>query len=114
MKLLVTGGAGFIGSEFVRQAVKRSYSVAVIDKLIYAGDLERLMPVYGDGSNVREWLFVEDCAEAIFTTLENGKPGEIYNVGSGIEKTVKWYLKNKAWIEAKLRQLKKYWKKVYK
>jgi len=328
MKLLVTGGAGFIGSEFVRQAVKRAYQVAVIDKLTYAGDLERLkevinkikfyradicnkklienifaeekpeavvhfaaethvdrsiltpqaflktnidgtynlleaskrygvkvfvniitdevygeiregkfteasplmpnspysvskaaqdmlgrayqrtyglpvitvrpsnnygpwqypeklipviilkalrdepVPVYGDGSNVREWLYVEDCAEAIFKILQNGKPGEIYNVGSGIEKknievvkailsllgkpesliqfvkdrpghdyryslstekikrelgwkaktgfeegienTVKWYLENKAWIEAKLRQLKKYWKKVYK
>lgn len=40
--LLVTGGAGFIGSEFVRQAVKQDFKVSVIDKLSYAGDLERL------------------------------------------------------------------------
>ncbi|MCU0666114.1 MAG: dTDP-glucose 4,6-dehydratase [Candidatus Omnitrophica bacterium] len=46
-KLLVTGGAGFIGSEFVRQAVKRSYKVIVVDKLTYAGDLERLNEVKG-------------------------------------------------------------------
>ena len=45
MKLLVTGGAGFIGSEFVRQAVKREIETAVVDKLTYAGDLERLKEV---------------------------------------------------------------------
>ncbi|MDI1471630.1 MAG: dTDP-glucose 4,6-dehydratase [Thermodesulfovibrio sp.] len=45
MKLLVTGGAGFIGSEFVRQAVKKGYDVAVVDILTYAGDLERLREV---------------------------------------------------------------------
>lgn len=44
------------------------------------------IPIYGDGSNIREWLYVEDCAEAILTIIEKGKVGEIYNVGSGIEK----------------------------
>ncbi len=243
MKFLITGGAGFIGSEFVRQAVKKGSQVAVIDKLTYAGDLERLkevwdsisfykaditnsefveyifdkekpnvvihfaaeshvdrsilnpedflksnilgtytllevsrrysiklfinistdevygelgetgkfteetplkpnspysvskasadmlgrayfrtyglpvitvrpsnnygpwqypeklipvviikalqnefVPVYGKGLNVREWLYVEDCAEAIFAIIEKGKPGEIYNVASGEER----------------------------
>lgn len=41
-KILVTGGAGFIGSEFVRQAVKSAYKVVVVDKLTYAGDCDRL------------------------------------------------------------------------
>ncbi len=243
MRLLVTGGAGFIGSEFVRQAVKKGYDVAVIDKLTYAGDTDRLksvqnkirfykaditnrefieyifekekpdvvvhwaaeshvdrsildatpfietnvkgtqvlldtsrnanikmfiniatdevygelgeegqfyedtplvpnspysvskasadmlgrayhktyslpvitvrpsnnygwwqypeklipvvilkalndepIPVYGTGQNVREWLFVSDCAEAVFEIIEKGRIGEIYNVGSGQEK----------------------------
>ncbi|GAB6072651.1 dTDP-glucose 4,6-dehydratase [Venenivibrio stagnispumantis] len=45
MKLLITGGAGFIGSEFVRQAVKKGFDTVVIDKLTYAGDLERLKEV---------------------------------------------------------------------
>lgn len=42
MKLLITGGAGFIGSELVRQAVKHGYKVVVVDRLTYAGDMERL------------------------------------------------------------------------
>ena len=328
MKLLVTGGAGFIGSEFVREGVKRGYDIVVVDKLTYAGDLDRLkevkenitfykaditnkefiehifktekpkvivhfaaeshvdrsildaspfiktnvegtqvlldvakdigvdkfiniatdevygelghegtfkedsplvpnspyssskaaadmlgrayyktyklpvitvrpsnnygpwqypeklipvvilktlnnekIPVYGTGQNVREWLYVSDCAEAIFEITEKGKIGEIYNVGSnqerrnidvvktilkilnknedliefvkdrpghdfrysldttkiknelgweakttfeeGIEKTVKWYIENMAWVEKKLKYLKEYWDKVY-
>lgn len=44
-KLLVTGGAGFIGSEFVRQGVQRGYKIVVVDKLSYAGDLERIKEV---------------------------------------------------------------------
>jgi dTDP-glucose 4,6-dehydratase len=242
-KILVTGGAGFIGSEFVRQGVERGYQIAVMDKLSYAGDLERLkvsggkitfhkvditdkqsvedvvvserpdvivhwaaeshvdrsitdsspfldtnvkgtqvlldvarssgikrfinistdevygdlgdvgyfeetsplnpnspysvskasadmlgrayhrtyglpvitvrpsnnygpwqypeklipvvimkalnnqkVPVYARGENVREWLFVSDCADAVFRVLEEGLAGEIYNIGSGEEK----------------------------
>jgi len=244
LKLLITGGAGFIGSEFVRQAVKKGFDTVVIDKLTYAGDLERLkevedkikfykaditnkefiefifkkekpdivvhwaaeshvdrsildptpfietnikgtqilldvardtgiqkfiniatdevygeleteegqfyedtplnpnspysvskasvdmlgrayyrtygvpvitvrpsnnygywqypeklipvvilkalnnepIPVYGKGENIREWLFVSDCADAVFEIIQKGKIGEIYNVGSGEER----------------------------
>lgn len=46
-KVLVTGGAGFIGSEFVRQIVKAGYPTIVIDKLTYAGDLARLKEIEG-------------------------------------------------------------------
>ena len=44
------------------------------------------IPVYGKGINVREWLYVCDCCEAIFLVLEKGRIGEIYNIGSGQEK----------------------------
>ncbi|MEZ0323910.1 MAG: dTDP-glucose 4,6-dehydratase [Hydrogenothermaceae bacterium] len=44
-KLLVTGGAGFIGSWFVKSAVEKGYEVVVLDALTYAGDLERLKKV---------------------------------------------------------------------
>ena len=39
------------------------------------------LPVYGDGMNVRNWIFVEDFARAIGTVLERGAPGEVYNAG---------------------------------
>ncbi len=39
------------------------------------------LPVYGDGQQVRDWLFVEDHCEAIFRVLQAGRPGETYNVG---------------------------------
>ncbi len=43
------------------------------------------IPVYGQGLNVREWLYVSDCAEAVMTLLEKADPGSIYNIGSGQE-----------------------------
>src|ERR1700691_1459340 len=44
------------------------------------------LPVYGDGQNVRDWLYVEDHCEAIATVLKGGQPGETYNVGGWNEK----------------------------
>ena len=46
----------------------------------------RPLPVYGDGKNVRDWLFVEDHCAAIRTVLEKGKPGECYNIGGNSER----------------------------
>jgi dTDP-glucose 4,6-dehydratase len=44
------------------------------------------LPVYGDGRQVRDWLFVSDHCEAIRVALERGRPGETYNVGGNSEK----------------------------
>jgi len=44
------------------------------------------LPVYGDGKNVRDWLYVEDHCEAIATVLRLGKPAETYNIGGWNEK----------------------------
>ena len=43
------------------------------------------LPVYGDGQNVRDWLYVEDHVDALLAVLENGRPGETYNIGGGAE-----------------------------
>lgn len=43
------------------------------------------LPVYGDGSNVREWIHVDDHCKALELIIHNGAPGEIYNIGTGIE-----------------------------
>ena len=45
------------------------------------------LPVYGDGQNVRDWLYVEDHCLAIRTVLEKGRSGETYNIGGYCEKT---------------------------
>jgi dTDP-glucose 4,6-dehydratase len=45
------------------------------------------LPVYGDGSNVRDWLYVEDHCKAIDAVIHRGKSGEIYNVGGHNERT---------------------------
>ncbi|MFZ5705440.1 MAG: dTDP-glucose 4,6-dehydratase [Pseudomonadota bacterium] len=44
------------------------------------------LPVYGDGSNIRDWLYVEDHARALRTVFECGAPGETYNVGGNSER----------------------------
>ena len=45
------------------------------------------LPIYGDGANVRDWLFVGDHCAAIARVLEAGRPGETYNVGGNHERT---------------------------
>ena len=45
------------------------------------------IPVYGDGKNIRDWLYVEDHCKAIDNVLHNGLPGEVYNIGGQNEYT---------------------------
>jgi dTDP-glucose 4,6-dehydratase len=47
----------------------------------------RKVPLYGDGLNVRDWLFVDDHCRGILAVLEGGRAGEIYNIGGGTEMT---------------------------
>jgi dTDP-glucose 4,6-dehydratase len=47
----------------------------------------RDLPIYGDGGNIRDWIFVEDHCEGILRVLEAGAPGEKYNLGGGGERT---------------------------
>ncbi len=48
---------------------------------------DKPLPIYADGSNVRDWIFVEDNCRAIDLVLRKGMEGEIYNIGAGNEKT---------------------------
>ena len=45
------------------------------------------LPIYGDGGNVRDWLYVEDHCAGLLAVLEGGRPGEKYNIGGGGEHT---------------------------
>jgi dTDP-glucose 4,6-dehydratase len=47
----------------------------------------RPLPIYGDGLNVRDWIYVEDNCEAIDLVRSKGRPGEVYNIGAGNERT---------------------------
>jgi dTDP-glucose 4,6-dehydratase len=47
---------------------------------------QKALPVYGDGCNVRDWLYVIDHCEALATVLEKGLPGQTYNIGGGAER----------------------------
>jgi dTDP-glucose 4,6-dehydratase len=61
------------------------------------------IPLYGDGLNVRDWLYVEDHCEGIWAVLNGGKPGEVYNIGGNNEMT------NRKIVETILREMGKTW-----
>ena len=65
---------------------KWQYPEKLVPVVILKALNDEPIPVYGKGENVREWLFVSDCVEAIFKIIEKGKAGEIYNIGSGEER----------------------------
>ena len=45
------------------------------------------LPIYGDGTNIRDWLHVEDHCDALHAVLQSGTPGEVYNIGGDAECT---------------------------
>jgi dTDP-glucose 4,6-dehydratase len=59
----------------------------LIPLMILAALREEPLPVYGDGQQIRDWLYVEDHCRAILAVLQRGRPGETYNVGGHNERT---------------------------
>jgi len=65
------------------------------------------VPLYGDGKNVRDWLYVDDHCEALMLALQKGVPGERYNIGSNNERSniqiarllLAYFNKDESWIE---------------
>ena len=66
------------------------------------------VPLYGDGKNVRDWLYVEDHCDAIYTVLQKGTFGEAYNVGGNNEMT------NRQITETMLKAMDKPWDQFVK
>jgi dTDP-glucose 4,6-dehydratase len=58
----------------------------LIPLMIHKALIGEKLPVYGDGLNVRDWMFVGDHCSAIRRVLEAGKPGEVYNIGGDAER----------------------------
>ena len=65
----------------------RQHPEKLIPKFIRNAAVGENLPVYGDGSNVREWIYVEDNCRALDVVLREGAVGEMYNIGSHTEKT---------------------------
>jgi dTDP-glucose 4,6-dehydratase len=61
----------------------RQFPEKLIPLMILNATQGRPLPIYGDGQQIRDWLYVEDHCEAIWTILQRGKPGETYTVGGG-------------------------------
>jgi dTDP-glucose 4,6-dehydratase len=59
----------------------------LIPLMILKGNAGEKLPVYGNGSNVRDWLYVDDHARALRVVLERGRVGETYNIGGESERT---------------------------
>jgi len=59
----------------------------LIPLMIHNAQVGKPLPIYGDGLNIRDWLFVDDHAKALWLVLREGKIGETYNIGGHNEKT---------------------------
>jgi dTDP-glucose 4,6-dehydratase len=65
----------------------RQFPEKLIPLMVHHALAGKPLPVYGDGGNVRDWLYVGDHCAAIRAVLERGRPGETYNVGGNAERT---------------------------
>jgi dTDP-glucose 4,6-dehydratase len=84
-----TYGLPTIGTNCCNNYGPYHFPEKLIPHMIIKGLAEEPMPVYGDGLDVRDWLYVEDHALALTLVLERGRSGETYNVGSRNERTNK-------------------------
>jgi len=64
----------------------RQFTEKLIPHMILNALAGKPLPVYGDGLNIRDWLYVSDHCSAIRCVLEKGRPGEVYNIGGNNEK----------------------------
>jgi len=65
----------------------RQFPEKLIPLMIHNALRGKNLPVYGDGANVRDWVYVADHCDAIGAVLERGRPGQTYNIGGNAEKT---------------------------
>ncbi|MFB6199960.1 MAG: dTDP-glucose 4,6-dehydratase [Candidatus Nanohaloarchaea archaeon] len=65
----------------------KQHKEKLIPKFIVRAERGEKLPIYGDGTNVRDWLYVKDNCRAIELLMRKGKPGETYNIGADNHKT---------------------------
>ena len=64
----------------------RQFPEKLLPLIIANGLNDRQIPLYGDGQNVRDWIYVDDHCRAILLALEKGRPGAVYNIGARNER----------------------------
>lgn len=65
----------------------RQFPEKLIPLMIHNALEDKALPIYGDGRQVRDWLYVEDHCAALAAVLDRAAPGEAYNIGGGCERT---------------------------
>lgn len=63
----------------------RQHPEKLIPRMILNALDGKPLPIYGDGQQIRDWLFVEDHCRALWSVLEGGRSGETYNIGGGVQ-----------------------------
>ena len=63
----------------------RQFPEKLIPKVIILANQNKKIPIYGDGKNIRDWIFVDDHCDAVSSVLFNGKKGESYNISANNE-----------------------------
>lgn len=76
---LITRGSNTLGP--------RQFPEKLVPRMILSAVHGNHLPVYGDGRQVRDWLDVEDHGRGLLAALERGRPGRVYNLGGGQERT---------------------------
>jgi dTDP-glucose 4,6-dehydratase len=79
MPVLITRGSNTYGPNQYPEKIISLFITNLVD--------DRAVPLYGDGLQIRDWLYVEDHARAVLQVLEHGEPGNVYNVGGGASRT---------------------------
>ncbi len=63
----------------------RQFPEKLIPKTLILASQNKKIPIYGEGKNIRDWIFVDDHCEAVYNVLLNGKSGESYNISANNE-----------------------------
>ena len=81
----VTYGCNCIITRCTNNYGPRQFPEKLIPKIILLAEQGKKIPIYGTGTNIRDWIFVEDHCDAVFNVLMNGKIGESYNISADNE-----------------------------
>ena len=81
----ITHGSDVVITRCTNNYGPRQFLEKLIPKTIVLAYNDKKIPVYGNGSNIRDWIFVDDHCDAVHLALKNGKSGESYNISANNE-----------------------------